>query len=117
MCWLSLFASTGTLICCALPSLLVALGMGTIMVGLVSTIPQIIWLSKYKVWVFFISGVLIFISGIIQHYVKSMPCPLDKDLASTCMTSRKWSGRILISSGLLWFVGTFFAFIAPKIFS
>jgi len=47
--FLTLFTSASTLICCALPALLVAIGAGSVMAGLVSNVPQLIWLSKHKV--------------------------------------------------------------------
>ena len=114
--WLSLFASTGTLVCCALPSLLVALGMGAVMAGLVSTVPQIVWLSQYKGWVFGLSGLMISIATVIQIKARSLPCPIDEKLAKACMTSRRWSERILGLSIVLWLIGAFFAFLAPLIF-
>ena len=114
--WFSLFASTSTLICCALPSLLVALGMGSVMVGLITTVPQIIWLSKYKFWVFLFSAIMIGVSAYIQYKTRSLPCPVDRALAKTCRTSRIWSEKILLLSGLLWLTGAFFAFLAPRFF-
>ena len=44
----SLFTSVSTLLCCALPSLLVALGMGAVVAGLASDLPWLITMSKYK---------------------------------------------------------------------
>ena len=57
--WLALFASTGTLICCAFPILLVSLGFGATVAAITSSIPVLITLSQYKVWIFIISGVLL----------------------------------------------------------
>jgi len=48
----SLFASGGTLVCCALPALLVALGAGAVLSSLVAVLPQIVWLSEHKAAVF-----------------------------------------------------------------
>lgn len=115
--WLSLFASTGTLFCCALPSLLVALGMGAAMAGLVSTFPQLIWLSQYKAWVFTISGGMIALSFYLQWRSRNEPCPIDPGLAKVCKKARKWSQAILVFSAILWIVGFFFAFLAPRLFA
>ena len=41
---LTLFGSFSTLLCCALPALLVSLGAGAVTIGLVSAVPQLIWL-------------------------------------------------------------------------
>ena len=114
--WLSLFASTGTLFCCALPSLFVALGMGATLAGFVGTFPQVIWLSQYKALVFSLSGGLILSSGALHYYNRNAPCPIDPKLAKACQTSRVWSYWILIFAGSLWLIGAFFAFLAPRIF-
>ena len=42
---LSLFTSLGTLLCCALPSLFVAIGAGAVLAGLISNMPFLIVLS------------------------------------------------------------------------
>ena len=44
----SLFASSSTLVCCALPALLVAVGAGAALSSLVSAVPQLVWLSEHK---------------------------------------------------------------------
>ena len=49
---LSLFSSLGTLVCCALPSLFVVLGAGAVLAGLVSSLPLLIILSKYKIFTY-----------------------------------------------------------------
>src|SRR5215467_7039533 len=55
----SLFTSLETLLCCALPSLLVFLGLGATVASIVSTAPWLITLSRHKNWTFTIAGVLI----------------------------------------------------------
>ncbi|MCY4524061.1 MAG: hypothetical protein OXB84_04910 [Halobacteriovoraceae bacterium] len=111
--WLLLFFSTGTLLCCALPSLLVVLGMGATMAGLISTVPQIIWFSKYKVWIFTVSGLMIAASAYMQRRAKFLSCPTDKKQAQACSSSRIWTERVFWISAILWGMGAFFAFIAP----
>ena len=56
---ISLFTSFATLLCCALPALLVTLGMGASLAGLIGTFPSITLLSNYKEYIFIISGILI----------------------------------------------------------
>ena len=48
----TLAASAGTLVCCVLPAVMVALGAGASLAGLVTTFPQLIWLSERKALVF-----------------------------------------------------------------
>lgn len=115
--WLSLFASTGTLFCCALPSLLVVLGMGATMAGIVTTVPQIVWLSQYKFWVFAFSGSMIALAAMGQYLTRNEPCPIDPIKAKACGQSRRWALYILTFAGSIWSIGAFFAFVAPRIFA
>lgn len=55
----SLFTSFGTLICCALPSLLVLFGLGAPVASFLSAVPWLVTLSRHKTWVLTISGALI----------------------------------------------------------
>ena len=57
--WSPLAAAVGTLICCALPSLLVLLGFGTTVAAAVSAAPWLVVLSRNKIWVFLAAGLLI----------------------------------------------------------
>ena len=50
--WLTLFVASGTLICCALPIILVTLGLGATVAALSSNAPFLVILTLHKVWVF-----------------------------------------------------------------
>src|SRR5436305_12939850 len=54
--YLSLFSSLGTLLCCALPSLLVLFGLGATVASVLAAAPWLVRLSQHKLWVFGISG-------------------------------------------------------------
>ena len=73
--WASLAASLGTLICCALPSLLVLLGFGTTVAAAVSAAPWLVVLSQNKVWVFLLAGLLIAGSRLYSEYVTPLVTP------------------------------------------
>jgi hypothetical protein len=111
---LALFGSAGTLVCCALPALLVSLGMGAAVAGLVTTIPQITWLSDHKGWVFAISGALIAASAAVQWRARNAPCPADPKQAAACRRLRAVSWAVLAIAALAWCVGFFFAFLAVR---
>ena len=111
----SLFTSFSTLICCALPALLVSIGAGATLAGIISNFPQLIFLSKHKILVFSLAGIFIFISGIFKWINRNALCPIDPNEAKLCMTLRKISNYIYLTSILIFFIGIFFAFIAPKI--
>ncbi len=112
--YLSLFTSFGTIFCCALPALLVSIGMGAAFAGLIGTFPQLIWLSENKLLVFLFSGIMISFSSILLYLNRNAPCPTDPKKAKACTVGRKWSIRILIFSAILWFTGVLFAFILPN---
>ncbi len=110
---LSLFLSAGTLVCCALPALFISLGMGAALAGLVTAVPQMIWLSQYKVAVFSAAGLMLAVAGIMQYRGRNLPCPTDPAQAKACARLRKISFGIYVFSILMFLTGAFFAFIAP----
>lgn len=113
---LSLFTSLGTLVCCALPALLVTLGAGAALAGLVSAAPWLVALSKYKAWTFGVSGGMIVLAGIMRWHARNAPCPIDPKQAKACTRLRRVSAWFYWGSVLVWCVGFFFAFIAVRIF-
>ncbi len=113
---LSLFTSVGTLVCCALPALFVTLGSGAALAGLVSSAPWLVALSKYKVWVFSIAGIMLLLGGIMRWKARNAPCPIDPLQAKACDRLRKISGWIYWISVGIYATGFFFAFIAVRIF-
>ncbi len=115
--YLSLFASVGTVFCCALPALLVLLGFGASFAGLIGVFPQITWLSEHKVLVFFVSGSLILVSAFILYLNQNAPCPLDPNEARACTMGRKISTIMVSVAAVLWAIGFFFAYLAIKIFA
>ncbi len=109
--WLSLFASTGTLICCALPITLVTLGMGATVAALTSSFPFLITLSQHKVWIFAGSGLLLLASGWLL-YRPGRRCPADPVQARLCERARVWNRRVYLGSVLVWGIGFFAAYLA-----
>jgi hypothetical protein len=111
---ISLFTSLGTLVCCALPSLFIALGAGAVLAGLLSKMPFLIVLSKYKSILFLVSGILIILSGFLIWYYRNAPCPSDPLKAKACNQLRKISILVYFVSLFIFFIGFFFAFIITK---
>lgn len=109
--WLTLFASTGTLLCCALPITLVALGMGATVVALTSSFPLLITLSQYKIWIFLISGTLLAVSGWIMVR-PGQSCPTDPELGRLCNRVQVWNRRVYRASVVIWGSGFFAAYLA-----
>lgn len=107
----SLFASSGTLVCCALPALLVALGAGAVLSSLVSVFPQLVWLSEHKEELFIVAGLMLAASGGLQWHNRTAPCPTDPALRHACLRTRKTALRVYGVSVLVYAVGGWFAFI------
>jgi len=111
----SLFASSGTLVCCALPALLVGLGAGAVLSSLVSAVPQLVWLSEHKEGLFIAAGLMLAASGWLQWRNRTAPCPTDPALRSACLRTRKASARVYGISVLIYAVGGWFAFVQPAL--
>jgi hypothetical protein len=112
---LSLFTSLGTLVCCALPALFVALGMGAVVAGAVSAAPWLVWLSDHKKVVFVVAGILLPLSALMQWHARNMPCPADAAKAKACKNLRIFSIALLIFSFVVYSIGFFFAFLAADL--
>lgn len=113
---LSLLTSLGTLVCCALPALLVTLGAGAALAGLIGTFPQIIWLSAHKEALFSIAALLLLAAGILQWKNRHAPCPADPQQARACRILRRAGWWIWSFSLALYLTGFFFAFVAARLF-
>jgi hypothetical protein len=110
---LSIFASSSTLVCCALPALLVALGAGATLAGLVSAVPQLVWLSANKGLLFGLAAAMLAVAGTLQYRARHAPCPVDPRLAAACARTRRIGLRVYLLSLAIYLVGVVFAFLLP----
>jgi mercuric ion transport protein len=110
--YFSLFSSAGTLLCCALPSLLVLAGLGASVASTLSSLPWLVTLSRHKNWTFAISGVLIGMSFLNMYYLaprlRSKACSPDDP--SDCQDAGRLSNRLLWLSAAIYAVGFFSAY-------
>lgn len=111
----ALLASTGTLVCCALPALLVALGAGAALASLVTVAPQLVWLSEHKEALFAIAGVMLAAGGALQWANRHAPCPVEPRLRDACLRTRRRSLRLYGASVAIYAVGGWFAFVQPAL--
>ncbi len=109
--FLTLFTSASTLVCCALPALLVSLGMGAAFSGFLSQFPQLIWFSENKGIVFSVAAVSLSVAGYFQWRAQFEPCPIDPALRDACMSSRQRGLRLYLASLAIFFIGFFFGFL------
>jgi hypothetical protein len=112
--YLSLFTSFGTLLCCALPSLLVLLGLGATVASFLSAVPWLVTLSRHKFWVFTISGLLIGCNLLYAYVIAprlqkaGTACPTDAPEA--CVSASRVSLLVLWVSAAIYAIGVFSAF-------
>jgi len=116
--YFSLFSSFSTLICCALPSILVLLGLGTTVASLLSAAPWLVSLSRHKIWTFSIAGTLIAASFVMTYVItprlqQGEVC--ESDDPTTCGEVSKVSRVILWGSGIIWSGGFFVAYLLGPI--
>jgi hypothetical protein len=117
--YLSLFTSLGTLLCCALPSLLVLFGLGATVASVLSEAPWLVAMSHHKNWVFLVAGVLIsgnfvYLYAIAPRLqVRSGAC--DPSEPSACQTASRFSRIVLWCSAFLYLIGCFTAYLLGPI--
>jgi mercuric ion transport protein len=116
--YFSLFSSFSTLICCALPSVLILLGMGTTVASLLSAAPWLVSLSRHKIWTFSIAGILIAMSFVTTYLIaprlrQGETCNADDP--TTCGEVSRLSRIILWGSALIWSCGFFVAYLLGPI--
>ncbi|HEY6374158.1 MAG TPA: hypothetical protein VIX90_01400, partial [Edaphobacter sp.] len=112
--YFSLFSSFSTLICCALPSVLVLLGMGTTVASLLSAAPWLVSLSRHKIWTFSTAGTLIALSFLVTYLIaprlrQGEVC--DANDPTACGEVSKLSRIILWGSAVIWSCGFFVAYL------
>jgi len=112
---LSVLASASTLVCCTIPAILVLLGAGSVLAGLVSWFPGIVWLSENKPLVFGVATVMMAVAGVAQRAADSLPCPADPALAAACAVNRRRGRLLFLGSLFLLLLGATFAFVLPAL--
>ena len=113
--YLSLFTSCGTLLCCALPSLLVLLGLGATVASFLSAVPWLVTLSRHKNWVFVSSGLLIG-ANLAYTYalaprLRAAGAACTTDAPDACDTTSRLSRALLWISAGIYSVGFFSAYL------
>ena len=118
--YLSLFTSLGTLLCCALPSLLVLFGFGATVASFLTAVPWLVTLSRHKEWVFLIAGLLIAVSFFYAYRLaprfkaQGDACSIE-DAPTACDTATRVSRIALWISAAIYIVGFFTAYVLGPI--
>lgn len=109
--WLALLFSSGTLICCALPILLVSIGLGAAVAAMTSAFPLLVALVAHKAWLFAGSAAFLALAG-YATFRAGRACPADPALAAACQRAQRWSARLFWLSLAFWIVGFVMAYFA-----
>ena len=109
--WVLLFASSTTLICCALPILLVSLSLGAVSAAMFANFPFLATLAHYKIWLFAGSGAMMVIAG-WSLYRPNRACPADPVKAQACAEAHRWNTRIFSISAGIWLIGFTTAYLS-----
>ncbi len=113
--WLVLFASSTTLVCCALPILLVSLGLGAVSASLFASFPILVTLAQYKAWMFAGSGAVLTLAAWLL-FRSGRACPADRELAEQCEKVHRWNTRFFWLSVAIWVAGFGSAYLALPIY-
>lgn len=117
--YFSLFTSVGTLLCCALPSLLVLFGLGASVASMLSFLPWLVTLSHHKRWTFAVAGLLI-VLGFVNMYLIAPRLKTGEACAPgdpACGEASRLSRAVLWVSLLIYSIGFFVAYILGPILS
>jgi len=112
---LTLLTSGGTLICCAIPALLVMLGAGAALATLMQWVPQLSWLSDFTLEIYGAALLMLFLGGYAQWRARTAPCPIDPDLRDLCLRQRRQSAWIYLVSLGLTLVGGIVTWVLPAL--
>jgi hypothetical protein len=102
----------GTLVCCVLPSVLVALSAGSTVVSLVGVFPWLVTLSEHKEWVFGIGLALLALAWyalITQWNV----CPADPEEGRRCLRAKRRSRVVLAIVTAVQLMAAFYSLVLP----
>ena len=110
---LILFASTTTLICCALPIMFVSIGMGSLVAAVYGEhLPWLRWFGMNEHITFGATAALL-LGGAWALFRPGRTCPADPELGRLCAQADKWNKRFLALGALVWCVGAFATFVLP----
>lgn len=110
---LVLFASLPALLCCALPILLVSLGMGSVVAALYGRyFPFLQWFGHHDAITFGVTAAILGVAAWLL-YRPGRICPVDPALSAACDAAQKWNARFFWAAVVIWAIGAFTAYILP----
>ena len=100
---LALFTSISTLLCCALPIVLVGFGVGSVVATVTLQLPFLVTLSYYKPVLFGTSAGLL---GLSAWFIwRKQECSVDPMLAARCQKINGIEKKVFWTALFLWMIG------------
>ena len=107
-------AVVGTLVCCAIPIVLVAVGAGSVLAATISAAPWLTALSRNKEWIFLFAAALLVADYLILYRSNSVAC----QPGGVCHSSHpfgRWMRRVFWGSSGLYAIGLVAAYLSLPI--
>ena len=107
---LTLFTSSGTLLCCVLPAVVATIAGGAAVSSRLSAFPFLIPLSMNKEWIFGVSAILIAINGYMV-FKPNQEVACDVEVGEDgCEVTGRFNKRMFYISASVLAIGAFFAY-------
>jgi len=107
---LTLFTSSGTLLCCVLPAVVATIAGGAAVSSMLSAFPFLIPLSMNKAWIFGVSAILIAINGYMV-FKPNQEVACDVEVGEDgCEVTGRFNKRMFYISVSVLVMGAFFAY-------
>ena len=107
---LTLFTSSGTLLCCVLPAVVATIAGGAAVSSMLSAFPFLIPLSMNKGWIFGVSAILIAINGYMV-FKPNQEVACDVEVGEDgCEVTGRFNKRMFYISASVLAIGAFFAY-------
>ena len=107
---LTLFTSSGTLLCCVLPAVVATIAGGAAVSSMLSAFPFLIPLSMNKAWIFGVSAILIAINGYMV-FKPNQEVACDVEVGEDgCEVTGRFNKRMFYISASVLAIGAFFAY-------
>ena len=112
--FLSLFGSSATLLCCALPAAVSMIAGGAAVGSLISVFPWLIPISKYHNWIFGVAAVLLLINGVFVFRPKEKTACVATG-GEGCQAAGAFSRGLFWFSVIIYGIGFYFAYLSVPI--
>ena len=104
---------SSTLVCCAIPALLVLLGAGSVLATALSWWPGLAVLSEQKTVVFGLAAAALVVAGVGLWQSARLPCPVNPEAAQRCRRQRRQAQTLYALSCTFFGIGSLVAFVLP----